>query len=252
MGGTTNAPVHLSDVFSAIDGVHDQVYGQNRGFAFLDHVHIKGQHSAVRVHFLIGRELGNSLIKLRNDALFSCELCSRYDHHEHLKGAIPRFWRCGQHLCHDEVFDSQPARVVFRAGACLAALCDAGGLRPRKALPLWGDVASVARVERGNYLIRNPDAFQLFVIDTWFYRTEAACVPAAFSWAWLSVSSPLCISRSFLFRTIYVPLFVIREVDLSDFDFLDKEFSAGDHVVVFASAIGAAHMPVAAMGKLEG
>lgn len=33
VGGTANAPIHLSDVFSAIDGVHDQVYGQNRGFA---------------------------------------------------------------------------------------------------------------------------------------------------------------------------------------------------------------------------
>ena len=76
MGGTANAPIHLSDVFSAIDGVHDQIYGQNRGFAFLDHVHIKGQHSAVRVHFLIGRELGSPFIELWNDTLFSRKLCS--------------------------------------------------------------------------------------------------------------------------------------------------------------------------------
>ena len=38
-----------------------------------------------------------------------------------------------------------------------------------KHFPLRSDVAAVARVERGNYLIRNPDALQFLVIDAWLY-----------------------------------------------------------------------------------
>ena len=252
MGGTANAPIHLSDVFSAIDGVHDQIYGQNRGFAFLDHVHIKGQHSAVRVHFLIGRELGSPFIELWNDTLFSRKLCSRYDHHEHLKGAVPRFWRCGQHLCHDEVFDSQPAWVVFVQGLVWQLPAVQAAFVQEKHFPLWGVVAAVARVERGNYLIRNPDALQFLVIDAWLYPNGSCLRFCSVLLSLVEHFFPFMHFPLLPFRTIYLPLFVIREVGLSDFDFLDKEFSAGDHVVVFASAIGAAHMPVAAHGKLEG